>query len=271
MTDKSCYPIDSAEYSKIRERLEHVWWVLHHSHDPERMAVALTCYFDESGTDTGSPIAVVGGVVLDMSQFYYLDIAWRKCLCAHHVPWPLHMREFGPRGMLKDWRSERRRALFTDVTKIINDNKGASIGARLKTAEYTSIFAGLSGFSIYGACFVLSTMMISVAAERAQYHDRIAYVLDNGNAYKGDILEAREVIQAKDEYAGAISFDSDTLLASLQVGDVIAWATRRKHAEGLKSGFEPLADLFDDKHLEAPYELGWMVSVADSLRAKMKK
>ncbi|HUI79650.1 MAG TPA: DUF3800 domain-containing protein [Bryobacteraceae bacterium] len=271
MTDNLCYAVDSASASKIRETLEHIWWVLHHSDDPGRMAVALTCYLDESGTDSDSPVAVVGGLLLSKRQFFWLDVDWRKCLDKHHIPWPLHMREFGPKGKLKDMQSEQRRALFCDVAKIINKHKQGSAGARLEALEYKAHFAGVSKLSMYGACFTLFTIMVSVDAKRGGYDGRLAYVLDDGNSYKCDIHDARDVLLAKDSHMGAVVFDSDAVLAPLQAADVIAWALRRNSAEGLKSGFEPLADLFDDCHLEVPYKTEWMASVAESLRDKMEE
>jgi hypothetical protein len=70
---------------------------------------------------------------------------------------------------------------------------------------------------------------------------------------------------------GALAFDSDDGLASLQASDVISWSERRKQASELKSGFEPLAALFEERHVEVPYKVEWMAEVAEGLRAKLRR
>ena len=44
-----------------QRHLDDLWWLLHRSEDPNRRTALLTCYIDESGTDSNSTIAVVGG------------------------------------------------------------------------------------------------------------------------------------------------------------------------------------------------------------------
>jgi len=254
----------------ILERLEHIWWVLHHSEEKNRMAVSATCYIDESGTDSSSAVAVVGGVMLNQQQFFWLDVEWRKCLCRHHIPWPLHMREFGPRGKLKDLRSEERRALFTDAVKVINETKGFSVVSTLNSDQYRTVFKGISSMSMYAACFANLAMLNGLSAQMSDYQRNIAYVLDEGNDYKHEILEAYPLLRNADLRVGSLTFESDNGLSALQVADVVSWATRRKQASELRSGFEPLTDLFDDKHSEVPYEPEWMLEVAEKLRAKMQ-
>lgn len=233
------------------------------------MAVSATCYIDESGTDSNSAVAVVGGVMLNQEQFFWLDVEWRKCLSKHHVPWPLHMRDFGPRGKLKDFRSEERRALFTDAVKVINNNKGFSVVSTLNSNQYRAAFNGISDMSMYAACFANLAMLNGLSA-KSGYAGNIAYVLDEGNNYKHEILEAYPLLRNADLRVGSLTFESDNMLCVLQVADVVSWATRRKQAAELKSGFEPLADLFDSNHSEVPYEQEWMLGVAEKLRAKMQ-
>jgi len=234
----------------------------------------LTCYIDESGTDSNSSIAVVGGIVLDPPQFFWLDIEWRKCLDKHHIPSPLHMREFGLCGKFKDLRSEERRALFTDISRIINDCKTFSIASVLSAEQYRIIFAGLSEFSMYGACFTNLVMLNGIHARREMYPHNIGYLLDSGNQYKHDVLEAHAImLRRMDEIplnVGDLAFDSDEVVSALQAADVVSWSVRRQGASKLKSGFEPLAGLFHENHLQVPYKQEWMEAVANTIRAKVE-
>jgi hypothetical protein len=234
----------------------------------------LTCYIDESGTDSNSTIAVVGGLVLTKSQFFWLDVEWRKCLAEHNIPWPLHMKEFGQHGTLKDMDSEARRALFSDVVALIRDNKSFSAASVLTADEYRTKFDGIGDLSMYGACFTNLVVMNSVQAQLEGYTQDIAYLLDIGNPFSPQVLNARSVmLTRKDELTlnvGTVGFDSDDNLSALQAADVIAWSVRRKLASELKSGFEPLAGIFDNRHLEVPYKPEWMDTVAQTVRSKMK-
>lgn len=255
-------------------RAESTWWLLHHSDDPNRRTALLTCYLDESGTDNNSTVAVVGGLVLTKSQFFWLDAEWRKCLAKHDIPWPLHMKEFGLHGKLKDLDSETRRALFADVASLIRDNKSFSVASVLSADTYRSVFSGIDELSMYGACFTNLVMMNTKQAEIEEYGPDIAYLLDSGNPFGPQILSAHAVMLARKKdltlNIGTVGFDSDDEFSALQAADVVAWSVRRKLAAELKSGFEPLADIFEDRHLEVPYKPEWMETVAQTIRTKMK-
>lgn len=183
------------------------------------------------------------------------------------------MKEFGPTGKYKDVRSEGRRALFSDIARVINDSKASSgftTVATLDSAQYRDAFNGITEFSVYGACFNTIVMMHGVIAEMEGYADPIAYVLDEGNEFKHDILEAHAFMRNNERNVGTLAFDSDNRLAALQAADVVAWAARRRLASELKSGFEPLAAIFENgRHVEVPYKREWMIAVAGGLRAQM--
>jgi len=234
----------------------------------------LTCYLDESGTDNNSTVAVVGGLILKKSEFFWLDHGWRKCLARHGIPWPLHMKEFGEHGELKDVRSERRRALFSDLVKVINDNKSCSVACSLDSEQYQKTFAGVDQLSMYGASFLLLAMVNGTAAQIEGHKSPIAYLLDKGNTYKHEVLAAHSILlDSNDSYPlniGTLGFDSDDELSALQAADVVSWGVRRKLASELRSGFEPLADLFNDLHTEIRYQEEWMKSVADTLKIRAK-
>ena len=231
-----------------------------------------TCYIDESGTDSNSNVAVVGGLALDIKSFTWLDIAWRKCLDFHNVPWPLHMRQFGKKGKLKDFEEDQRRKLFTDIAKILNEHKAFSIASTLMSDQYCQKFNGLTAFSMYGACFVQLVVANGVLAKKNNYSQRIAYLLDRGNQYKHDVLDAHSFLSGGDIgdrlNIGTLGFDCDDNIAALQAADVVSWSIRRKYSLSLNIGFEPLESLFDSQHFEAPYSEEWMAEVAKSLRDK---
>ena len=117
-------------------------------------------------------------------------------------------------------------------------------------------------------------MIIGSSAQIEGYRDNVAYLLDTGNPYKHHILDAHgSIVKSKDRFplnVGALGFDCDDAISALQAADVVSWSVRRNLASELKSGFEPLAELFDSKHREIPYAPEWMMSVAEAMRANMK-
>jgi hypothetical protein len=229
-----------------------------------------TCYLDESGTDSNSQIAVLGGLILNMSQFFWLDVEWRKHLDFHRIPWPLHMKEFGEHGKLKHITASGRSTLFADLVRTINDNKSMSVASTLNTEQYRRVFDGVNKLSMYGASFMQLAILNGIGAEQGGFKGRIAYVLDTGNHLRPEVAVAHSVANEGERplNAGMVTFDSDDNVCALQAADVISWSVRRRMASKLKSGFEPLADLFDEKHIELEYKDNWMADVADMHRIK---
>lgn len=224
----------------------------------------LTFYADESGTDSDSPIAVVGGLLLRPEDFCWLDLEWKRAQSKPGITEPIHMKEFGPHGVFKEISVDAKRRLFADLVCIINEHKLASVAATLVTETYRKVFAGTTKLSMYGACFAQLAIMNDVESRLNDYHEPISYVLDDGNSYKKDIIEAKSALALPS--LKTIVFSSDRSLCALQAADVVTWSVRRQLAGYFPSGFEPLQGLFDKHHLDLDYRDEWMAGVADSIR-----
>jgi len=256
--------------------LEIAWWSLTHSKEKHREVLVVECYLDESGTDDLSPTAVVGGLLLRQDAFFWLDVEWRKVLLKHGINPPIHMKEFGPHGEFKDISHQARRALFTDLVRIINEHKSMSISATLTTEQYNRIFSGIfdtrKSMSVYASCFVLLAVLNGKCAEAENYKYDIPFVVDDNNPYKHHILDAHSVVKEFQKQvplnAGQLSFATDTDLCAIQAADVVSWTVRKSIVGTFKHGFEPLPALLDEKHESQPFEEGWMIEVANALRNK---
>jgi hypothetical protein len=131
---------------------------MHHSEDPNKKTLAVTCYIDESGgTDSNNQIGVVAGLVLNKSGFLSFDHYWTDLLFRYKIEPPLHMNEFGKHGRLGYFKYQERAALFTEVAEIINYHKIVSIAAVLNKNQFETCMhedvRNKMGF--YGFCFVL--------------------------------------------------------------------------------------------------------------------
>jgi Protein of unknown function (DUF3800) len=257
--------------------LESLWWAMQHSEDPNRQAAIVTLYLDESATDDSSPVAVVGGLLLNKSNFLEFDPAWRNMLKKHSLPPPLHMKDFRrPKGRLADIPDEVRRALFVDAVELINKHKIYSIAGTLATADYRRYFDEnfiKKGLGLYGACFILCAQMSDKLAKQNDYKERIPFLMDSGNPYADHVRGAHAAMQERHPRdVGALSFDKDEYVMPLQAADVIAWASRvRARGDEFTYAYEPLVGLFNGAHAQEPFPESARAALAadfDDLRRK---
>ena len=171
-----------------------------------------------------------------------------------------------PHGVFRGISADARRCLFADLVCIVNEHKCASVAATLASEAYHRVFKGLTKRSMYGACFAQLAMMNDVESRLNDHHQLIPYVLDDGNSYKNDIIEAGRILRLPS--LKTVEFCTDTSLCALQAADVVTWSVRRRLAGQFPSGLEPLQGLFDKHHLDLDYREEWMVGVADSHRLR---
>jgi hypothetical protein len=242
--------------------LEHVWFVMHHSDDPNKFTFAISCYLDDSGTDKGSPQAVVGGLWLDKLKFSSFCDSWSKLLVNYNINNPLHMKEFSrPHGRLAFLSNRERHKLFSKVQKLINSHKIFSIGGTINQKQYLSLQENIkNAMSIYGFGFILCVYLNHNLASNINYRGDIAYVLDELNEKRGQILEAHAEMKRLQEkefrpfHIGSILFDDDKRILPLQASDVIAWGIhRRDSGKSINQGFEPIKEIFKENHYDFPW------------------
>jgi hypothetical protein len=159
----------------------------------------LTFYVDESGPDSNSSVAVVGGLLLDDPGFFWLDVEWAKILSRYGIEKPVHMRAFAPNGHFKDISHAVRRGLFGELVKQLTPTGFSALPRPSPQIQYRQVFRGLSNLSMYGACFVQLVMMNGTSSSGIGYHRAIPYVLDDGNSYKDHIMQAHSLLSAAAE------------------------------------------------------------------------
>ena len=197
----------------------------------------------------------------------------------------IHMKDFGEHGALASFPIDRKRSLLADLADIIADRKQFSIGSTLTPEEYKVNFSFLSKeadeyLSIHSACFLQAAITQAKWAEDIGYLYDIPFTLDEGCPDRDDIDKShRFLIRDYPGYhppfpthAGDLTWEDDRKFPSLQAGDVIAWAVRRK-AAGLpfNAGCEPLLGIFDDRHLYSHFKKDWMEEAASNLRVKLER
>src|SRR5205085_1813100 len=165
-----------------------------HSDKQNRKPSVVTLYLDESATDDASPVAVVGGVLLNQSGLQALEFDWAKMLAKYSIAAPLHIKDFRrPRGRLADVSVATKLALFTDVVEIINRCKIYSIAGTLTTAGYRAYFDERfrkQGMSLYGQCFIVCAEINHQLTKGNNYQKRIPILMDQGNQFATHVRAA---------------------------------------------------------------------------------
>ncbi|MGA8573528.1 MAG: DUF3800 domain-containing protein [Desulfobaccales bacterium] len=246
--------------------IDDLWWVMHRSDDPNKQALVVTCYLDDSGTDDLSPYTVVAGLLLNKYNLKLFEDIWPALLKDHNVKPILHMKDFAnPKLPYKWWDYEKKYALFADVVAIINKLKIHSVAATINQSQFNTIMNQdiKETMGIYAMCYMACVFTTHKMAEHSKYYDNIAFILDLGTRNTDHVIRAHRGlvnIQKKTPSLigniGTIAFEDDERVVALQAADIIAWGVRRRLA-GLpfRMGYEPIPLLLtEDDHLQYPWE-----------------
>jgi hypothetical protein len=248
------------------------------------MAAMLRSYFDESAVDGGGPISAVGGLLLNGSQYKWLESDWNQAIADSGIGKALiHMKDFGDHGDLASFPIDEKRALLTNLARIINNRKRISIGSTLTPDQYRNHFSFLhkkEGLSIHTSCFLLAAVCQGKWCEEIGYVGDIPFMLDQGCPDRKDIEIAHAYLTNEfpayqpdfPSHAGGLTWENDEKFPSLQAADVVAWAVRRKAAEmPFNKGTEPLLEIFDNTHFDAHFEKDWMAEIESGLRTRLER
>jgi len=241
--------------------LENLWFVMHHSDDPEKLTLAIACYLDESGTDNQNPHAVVAGLVLRRERFIRFDSDWNSILSKFRIDPPIHMNEFGKHGRLGHIDYSTRNKLFKELVYIINRYKIYSVAISLNHEQYNNMLSAKTKkeVSIYGLCFMFCAHQCFAMSKVNHYYGSMAFLIEEGNECAEDVRRAHKgMIQMRKEGKTYISDGSLTFepkkLSPLQAADIIAWGVRRKVSSvPIIKGFEPIITIFNEKHIQNQY------------------
>lgn len=245
---------------------------MHHSDHQPLEAIAVTCYLDESGIDKNSPITVVAGFLLNKDSLVIFDSVWEHILSKHGIDPPLHMKEFGEHGRFGHLRDFQRRDLFDQIAKLINSYKVHSVAMSISQSSYLRIVDHRirKHMSPYGACFMGCAHLVSGQANYSYYSRNIAYLLEAVSEHAGQIRVAHQEMlnlqkQGKMSNIGSLAF-GDKNISALQAADVIAWGERRRRTGlSIAKGFEPIATIFNEYHLEHSWQNEWLHGLNDAI------
>ena len=250
---------------------------------PDNETSFVRLYLDESGDESPStPIAVIGGMLINASYFPHFEEAWDKMLDRHGIAAPLHMKEFGrPHGRFARIGDCCRHELFAEVADLINHHKILSIGATISNEQYQKHIPQIvrDRFSVYAMCFLMTVVMNHKLAELSGYAKKVSFILDNGNPKAEHVRQGHAEairLQKAGQFlnVGSLVFGDDGDLGCLQAADVIAWGVRRR-ATNIPFGgsFSPIESILDEttKHAEHKWTDDWLQQLGGNIAERLER
>ena len=257
---------------------EDIWWVMHRSYLPNNATMALTAYFDDSGSDTASAITVIGGPVMSRQACLEFQSEWSQMLDLYDILHPLHMKDFPQGGKHARLPKGIKSEMFGKAARIINGFKLFSISIGVPQPEFNATLPEkvrkrlIGPYALAFFCAVLANR--SICDQSALYGEQaISYLVDDGSVGKGQLMKAHtEIVKLETSTGGvrntgSIDFDVDDQVSALQAADVVAWASRRKAVYGqLRGDFVPLEEVLsgppNGSHVHIPIPLEGIEQVA---------
>jgi hypothetical protein len=263
---------ESISYTEIFQSAEDLWFVMHHSQDPQKEIFAVNCYLDESATDGSTPQAVVAGVLLNRDGFLGLDVKWQELIRVNRLGTGVHIKDFGVHGRFAKTPPAEKSIIFSEAVKLINEYKIYSVAATVNHDDYRLCLDPKirQVMSVYGLCFILSAYDNHKRAVHNGYTKNIGFILDSGNPYAGHVLGAHSALlewqKSEPLNVGSLTFDQDDNVTALQAADLVAWSVRRRLVGmPFSKGFEPLLGIFDSAHCEQSWDASTLRPLVSAL------
>jgi hypothetical protein len=206
---------------------------MHHSHKPDLGSLALSWYLDESATDGSTPVAVVGGLLLDEGSYLQLEPRWKSLLNEFSLP-ALHLKDFGKDGKYADMDSRIKASIFSRASSIILELGIYTIECTVNHADHKDLFSrnAKKELTAYELCFIAAVIGNSNLAKAHGFVD-VAIIMDCGNPYAKYVQKAYNDLariqkQGHPLSLGTFTFGDDEKIHGLQCADVVSWGARRR-------------------------------------------
>jgi len=249
----------------VRSRARQQWWVMHHSRSPHRKTMVATCYLDESATDGGSPIAVVGGVILESGDYELLAEEWSAMLDQFSIRPSLHRKDYGLHGRFVSMPSGKKSDVFASACSIIKTYRAYTISVTLSSADYRESLSDISKseHSLYELCCLGAIVSNGKMAAANNCHEPIALMLDSGNPFADQVRQAHKEAERYSKLygipgnVGSMTFQNDEDVPALQAADIVCWAARRKvSGSRFFTESKPMEELIDNESSHQSVSLG---------------
>lgn len=207
---------------------------LYHRARPNALYMALTAYFDESGTHgEKSPAVVLGGFIASEANWVAYENDLTSLLNRFGVE-VFHARKFRKRqGEFRGWSDQQFVEFAVAFFDLFDKHLGRGIAVAIPTADYKELYraekfpAKGRQDSIYGLCFRFCLLALINFAKDAEYDWPVTIVLESGHPNAGDAVRIFDEIKSKvlkpecRSVLGAVAFDSKEACPQLASADAM--------------------------------------------------
>ena len=225
----------------------------------------IEAYFDESGTDDGSPVMCVAGYLFEQAAAIRLSGEWVVMLKKYGIPF-FHMSEVAPckltcAHMTMDGEGGCD-ALAREAYALIHKYMTIGFAISIET-KYAHLIPTLGEYkNIYSFACWQALLHVRNWATENQYLGKVSYIFEAGHGSQAESNEIMRKLFKNDflktayRYAGHAFVEKKGGAPLLQCADILAWhitKNRRDRMNGRKIRGDYEALVYNDKHLLMHY------------------
>jgi hypothetical protein len=226
------------------ERTHVEWWLA---------MFELELYFDDSGTDSGTPVAVAACYVAKKSQWDEFVRNWDQVMADEGFTM-FHMAEFVAKPEMKhkpfcDWSKEKKDRVYRKLASIINTRalKGFAVAVPKQPFD-DYVFDEFRLYAQNHYVFAVKSVMGFIDNWRQQHSITIPmqYVFESGTAGESQIEDVwKECLLHKNSehrygiIPNGVMFQNKRLFKPLQAADILAWQMQNNMRRTVMEGLDP--------------------------------
>lgn len=191
-------------------------------------------YFDDSGTDAGSRIVVVGGVVVTDEQYDRFKETWESILKRNNLPF-FHLTKLkaGKKPPYSTMSTAEREVLLDQLVRLMSVRIAMSFSCAVPVADYNAVLSEEEK-KRYGGPYAWAAQLcwtiIRLWAERHDYDDPIPFVVEGGTEGEDHLSAVFDKTIANPVMKGLYRLHSmvpgdKTSFPGLQAADIVANST----------------------------------------------
>jgi hypothetical protein len=208
--------------------------------DPFQPVSDLEVYFDDSGTDANTPVAVAACYIASKEQWNDFARNWDEVAKAEGFE-AFHMSEFvakkeAGRKPFCDWDNRKKGSVYDKLASIINTRIRRGFAVAVPKAQFDRyVFQEFKdGYAADHYTFAIRTILSSISDWRQQYEIRgpMQYVFDRGSLnekrieqiWKEDSRNSAALVERRfGMVPEGIMFQDDAFFKPLQAADILGW------------------------------------------------
>jgi hypothetical protein len=208
------------------------------------LSVALTGFFDETGTHAGHPITGVGGFLFDDRALAAFEAAWKKRTA--ELAKPFHTADCASGyDQFEGWPERLRLLLMHDVAEIIAHTKIAGFVAFIEKANWDNwarinqpeIVRGVG--SPYSACLLHCIAMVKDFVDKQHPQEEVFYLFEAGCDRQLEaaqfLFDLERIPKTKEKMKlSGHGFASRQKASALCAADFISWQWQRNYVEAIE-------------------------------------